>query len=395
MIKFDFTCYMKELNKDDYEEKKRDIVYKLNNDTKMLDWYHLDNCIPESLINDIIDTSKWIKENCEVFIVIGIGGSYIGSKAIIEALTPYFKKDIEILFAGDSLSPSYLSELLEHIKNKKVIINVISKSGTTLEPSIAFDYIYDYMKNNYSADELNRRIIITTDEFDGNLRELANNEHYKSYIVPKNVGGRYSVLTPVGLLPIAVAGINIRDIIEGAASCNQEEATEYAIIRDILYKQGKSVESFTVYEPKLLSFTEWLKQLFGETQGKNNSGILPISMVNTRDLHSLGQFYQEGNKIIFETVINITNTRELILNQYNRSLDEINNIAVKSVAEAHCEAGTYSNIITLDYLNAYNLGCLIFFFEVAAASGAYLLNVNPFDQPGVNSYKELINKELA
>ncbi|MDD3048552.1 MAG: glucose-6-phosphate isomerase [Bacilli bacterium] len=395
MVKFDFSTYMHNLPEDEYATKKEDIIFKLNNNLDMLDWYHLDSCITSNILEDIIMTANKIRENCEVFIVIGIGGSSIGAKAAIEALLPYFNnKGIEILFVGDSLSSSYLSELLEYIKNKQVIINVISKSGTTLEPGLAFDCLYNNLKEKYTEEEIKNRIIITTDEYEGNLRELANKNNYKSFIVPKNVGGRYSVLTPVGLLPIAVAGIDIRELINGAKACNQDDAIRYAIIRDILYNQGKSIESFTVYEPKLLAFTEWLKQLFAETQGKNNKGLLPISAINTRDLHSLGQFYQEGSRIIFETVLNITSTKDLLISKYNRSLDEINNIAVNCVANAHFQAGTYSNIITIDYLNAYNLGYLILFFEIAAASGGYLLNINPFDQPGVNAYKDLINKEL-
>jgi glucose-6-phosphate isomerase len=397
MIKFDFSSYMGELpQKDNYHSKIEKIKKILKTERNMLDWYTIDRCIPASVLTDIIETSTYVRRNCDIFIVIGIGGSFLGSKAVIDAINPYFsEKKPEILFAGTSLSPTYLEELLEYIVDKEVIVNVISKSGTTLEPSICFDFIYDALKKKYSPNELQNRIIITTDEEAGDLRKFANEKGFKSFEVPRQVGGRYSVLTAVGLLPIAVAGVDINRLVKGARDCDNEKAFEYAIVRDILYKKGKIIESYAVYETKLLYFTEWLKQLFAETQGKNNNGILPVSTINTRDLHSLGQFYQEGNKIIFETVINIVNSSNLFITKYNRKLDDINDIAAHKVALAHYKAGTYSNFISMDKLDEYNLGYLIFFFEVAAAAGGYLLDVDPFDQPGVNAYKDLINEELG
>ncbi len=396
MIKFDFTSYMKkDINLDSYNNKIVDIKDKLENGKVFNDWYDISKCISKEEIKDIIDTSEYIRSNCDVFIVIGIGGSYLGAKAVIDSLNPYYgKKEVEVIFAGTSLSSHYLNDLKKHIKDKNVIVNVISKSGTTLEPLVAYDVILDELKTKYNEEELKNRIIITTDESDGILRKIANEKNHKSFVIPRNIGGRYSVLTVCGLLPIAVAGFDIGKILEGAQNCYKEDAFKYAVIRDILYNEGKIVESFTVYEPKIRYFTEWLKQLFAETQGKECKGTLPISSINTADLHSLGQFYQQGNPIIFETVISILNTSDINIKKFGKTMDEINSIAAHNVADAHYNACNYSNFIELDQLNEFNIGYLIYFFEVAAASSAYLINVNPFDQPGVNDYKNLINKEL-
>ena len=396
MIEFDFKTYMKDFPEvQDYKQKLKDIKYKLENDTTMLDWYDIDKCTSQSQIKDIIETSKYIRENCEVFIVIGIGGSFLGSKAVISSLAPYFqKKNPQIIFAGTSLSAEHLNDLIEYIKDKEVIVNVISKSGTTLEVDIAFNIIYEQMKQKYNEEELEKRIIITTDKHQGNLRKLVSEKGYKSFTVPNQIGGRYSVLTPVGLLPIAVCGYDIKKLLKGARESNENQAMVYAMIRDILYKEGKKVESFTVYEPRLTYFTQWLQQLFAETQGKEKKGILPISAINTRDLHSLGQYYQDGERILFETVISITKSSTIKIAEYDKALGEINNIAAHQVAKAHQHDGVYSNFIIVEEWNEYTLGYLIYFFEVAAAVGAYLLELNPFDQPGVNDYKELIDKEL-
>lgn len=396
MIKIDFSSYMKnDINYEKYDDKISIIKNQLETGTSLNDWYDINKCISQEEIKEILDISKYIQNNCDVFLVIGIGGSYLGSNSIIESLDSYYgEKKTEVIFAGTSLSSYYLNDLKEYLKDKDVIVNVISKSGETLEPMITYNVILEELKKKYTEDELKDRIIITTDETDGTLRKLAVQHNYKSFTVPRNIGGRYSVLTVCGLLPISVAGFDIVKILEGAKSCNKEDAFKYSIIRDILYRDGKLVEAFTVYEPKLKYFTKWLKQLFAETQGKDEKGILPISVINTTDLHSLGQFIQQGNKIMFETVISILNTSDLHIKKYNRSLDEINSIAAHKVAEAHYSSGVYSNFIEIDKLDEFSFGYLIYFFEVAAAAGAYLLNVNPFDQPGVNAYKDLINKEL-
>ncbi len=395
MLKIDFNTYLKSKNFEKYNTQVSHIKNILDNGGEMLDWYDLSKCISPKEIDKIKKVSQYIKNNCDIFIVIGIGGSFLGAKAVIDALSPYFTKNKpEIIFAGTSLSECYLKELIEYIDNKRIIINVISKSGTTLEPSIAFDIIYQKMQKKYSKEELKKRIIITTDPEKGILRKLAQENDYETFDVPVQIGGRYSVLTVVGLLPIAVAGYNIDDLLFGAKNVSIDLAFQYAIIRDILYKENKLVELFTFYEPKLEYFVEWLKQLFGETQGKNKKGILPSSSNNTRDLHSLGQFYQDGNPIIFETIIGIEANGKLKNNLYNYAVEDINMIALKQVAYAHLKVGVESNLIIIDKINEYNIGMLIYFFELAAAIGGYLLGVNPFDQPGVTAYKKLIENEL-
>lgn len=390
MLKFDFKTFMKIDSDDSYEDKIHEIRKKLEKKESMLDWYDVDTTISKKEFEKIVKVSNYVRKNTEVFLVIGIGGSYLGSKAIIDMFQPYFKKDkIEIIFAGFNLSSTYLKELLDYIKDKEVIVNVISKSGTTLEPNITYNAVYELMKEKYTKTQLQKRIIITTDKKKGKLRELVNKEHFISFKVPDNIGGRFSVFTAVGLLPIAVANINITRLLEGVRRGKNDidKAFIYSIIRDILYKNGKKIESFTVYEPKLYYFTEWIKQLFGETQGKDNKGILPVSIVNSRDLHSLGQYYQQGDPIIFETVINIVNNKDIKVS--NKSLNKINNLASLKVAEAHFNH-TPSNMIYMDYLNEENIGELMYFFMVSASIGAYLLNVNPFDQPGVEDYKKLL-----
>lgn len=395
MIKFDFNTYMPNIDLKEYSKKIEELKHKLDTDNNMLGWYKISEKINPNLIKDIKETASRIRNTCDVFVVIGIGGSFLGSSSVINALRPYFDTTKpEIIFAGTSLSSEYLIDLWNYISNKEVIINVISKSGTTLEPNIAFDYLYNKLKEKYSEKELLDKIIITTDDKDGTLRKLADEKHFKSYVIPDDVGGRYSVLTPVGLLPIAVANIDIEALINGTKEVDIDSSIEYALRRNYLYKSKLSVESLTIYEPKLQQFTEWLKQLFAETEGKNNLGLLPVSAINTRDLHSLGQFYQQGSKILFETVIHFVERKDIKLNEFNMSLNEINNLAVKQVAKAHYNDSTYSNMIILDKLNENNLGYLIYYFEIAAAVGGFLLGVDPFNQPGVNAYKDLINEEI-
>lgn len=400
MINFDFHKYVsKYIKKEDkviYLDKAKEIKARFI-DGDLAYWNKLDTFVSKKELIKIINTADYVKENCNVFVVIGIGGSYMGSKAVIEALSSlYDKSGPEIIFLGTNLSAEEYHETFEYIKDKDIIVNVISKSGTTMEPSIAFSLIMNIMEDKYSADELENRIIITTDPKSGTLRELVNTKNYISFTVPENVGGRFSVLTPVGLLPIAVAGINIAKLLEGAKDSFErvDRAIEYAVIRDILYHKNKLIESFTVYNSKLYYFTEWLKQLFAETQGKNKSGIFPISCVNTRDLHSLGQFFQEGNDIIFETVIGIDKDYKISLDNYDIELNSLNRIALDKVALAHNNGYTPSNIITIDEKNEHSLGELIHFFILASIAGALLLDVNPFDQPGVQEYKKLINNEI-
>ena len=400
MINFDFHKYVgnyvKKEDKVGYLERAREIKSRfVEGDLKY--WNKLDTFISSQELKKLVNMTDYIRSNCDVFLVIGIGGSYMGSKAVIEALSPMYDRNRpEIIFLGTDLCSEDYHETLAYIRDKSVIVNVISKSGTTLEPSIAFSLVMDVMNEKYSEEELKNRIIVTTDPETGDLRELANMKGYVTFSVPQKVGGRFSCLTPVGLLPIAVAGINIIKLIEGARLSYEriDRAIEYAVIRDIMYKKGKIVESFTVYNPKLYYFTEWLKQLFAETQGKDKKGVLPISCVNTRDLHSLGQFLQEGHDIIFETVIGIDKDVKVTLEKYDMELNSLNNIALDKVCLAHSNGATPSNIITIDEKNESTMGELIHFFILAAIVGALLIDVNPFDQPGVQEYKKLINEEL-
>ena len=374
----------------DYNEKIHDIRKILEKKDEMLDWTSIDTTITPKEFDKIVNVSNYVRKNADVFLVIGIGGSYLGSKAVIDMFKNYFKRDkIEIIFAGFSMSSTYLKELIEYIKDKEIIVNVISKSGVTLETNVTFSTVYDLMKEKYTKTQLRKRIIITTDKKNGKLRKLVDKERFISFKINENICGRYSVFTPAGLLPMAVSNINIARLLEGVKRGKRDidKSFIYAIIRDLLYKKGRYVESFTVYEPKLYYFTEWLKQLFAETQGKDDKGLLPVSSVNSRDLHSLGQYYQHGSPIIFETVINIVNNDDIVINK--KSLNKMNNLVALKVAEAHSNH-TPSNIIYMDYLNEENVGELMYFFMLSSAIGAYLMNVNPFDQPGVEEYKKLV-----
>lgn len=399
MIKFDFESYMEDLSKEkeEYKNKIKTIKNTLEKKESMLDWYDVETCISKEELKELVKVAKEIRNNADVLVVIGIGGSYLGAKAVIDMFNGYFiNNKPEVIFAGFNVSSTYMKELLDYIKDKNVYVNVVSKSGTTLEPSISFDLIYKQMSKKYSEAELKQRIIVTTDKEKGTLRKLVNDKGYRSFIVPDNIGGRYSVLTPVGLLAIEVAGISASKLLKGAKDGKKylDKAFEYACIRDVLYRKGKMIESYTVYEPKLYYFSEWLKQLYGETQGKNHLGIFPVSLVNSRDLHSLGQFLQEGTPMIFETVLVVEKGEKVKLDNYKQTLNEINLIASDRVAKAHFNGKTPSLILTMDKINEENVGALIYFFEVGAAAGGYLLGVNPFDQPGVSEYKELLHSAL-
>lgn len=400
MSNYDFHTYIEKYVTPEEKDKYNNII-KLKERFKHGDlsyWSSLDSYITENELNKLLNISRFIEQNADLLVVIGIGGSYMGAKAVIEALTPIYKKQKpEILFLGTNLCADEYNELFQYIKDKRIVVNVISKSGTTLETNIAFDLIKKQLELKYDDDELKKRIVITTDRDKGLLREKVNSEGYLSLDIPFNIGGRFSVFTAAGLLPISVSGINVKKILDGCKNGFKllDVAMEYAIIRNILYKKNKIVESFTVYNSKLYYFTEWLKQLFAETQGKKGKAILPTSCVNTRDLHSLGQYLQEGKDIIFETVIGIENTKEIYVEKYNMYLHELNNIAMYQVAKAHYNGNTPSNIIMINELNEEEIGSLMQFFIYASIIGALLLDVNPFDQPGVQEYKKLINKELG
>ena len=401
MLEFDFETYNNKYisidEKASYKDKIDVLKEKFNNE-ELGHWLNLNTYVQKDEFSKIKRVSEDIRNLCDVFVVIGIGGSYMGSKAVIEALSPmYNRTKPEIIFLGKNINPNEYIEVLDYIKDKEIAVNVISKSGTTLEPSIAFDLILDLMKKKYTEEELKRRLIITTDSNTGTLRKLADENDYQSFVVPTIVGGRYSVFTPVGLLPIAVAGIDIEKLLLGVKNAMQKQlinAMHYAVCRDILYNKGKYIESFTIYDEKLNYVAEWLKQLFAESHGKDGKGILPISNVNTRDLHSLGQYLQEGKSIIFETVIGVKNNMSLYIDKYNKDLNKINNIALEKVCEAHNNGPTPSSIIWMNELNAETLGEIMQFFMLATITGGYLLEVNPFDQPGVQEYKKLITEGL-
>jgi glucose-6-phosphate isomerase len=397
MIKFDFETYVeKKDQRKEVESINLEIpIYKDN-----MGWYDLNNLFKKELIKDINDTAAYIRKNCDVFLVIGTGGSYLGAKAVIEALNPYFyneTKKPKIYFVGTSLSSDYYHNLIDIIKNKDIIVNVISKSGTTMEINIFYDLIMKEMRQKYNQKELSKRVIVTTNNSSGFLYEEAKKEGYKTFVIRDDIPGRYSVFTPAGLLPIAVSSIDINGLYKGAMEAKKmvKEQFEYASTRIDMIKQNKLVEAFVCYEPKLKYFLEWLKQLYAESLGKENKGLLPISIVNTGDLHSMGQFIQEGSKILFETVIMVNNSNnDYSVDKYNKTLNDINNIAMEATAKSHLIGNVSSNIITIDKLDEESMGYLLQFFMTSCLISGYLEKVNPFNQNGVEKYKEIMRELL-
>lgn len=395
MIKYDFKKYTKDyLTEKEFNEiqlKKTDIIKKLQN-SNMAGWTKE---IDETIIAKIKETANYIKDNFDCLVVIGIGGSFLGSCAFDKMFRKYFDDDkFEIIYAGTTLSSKHLEELIEYLRNKNFCINVISKSGTTMETTITYKLLKDVLKRKYEAEELKNHIIVTTDKEKGILREEANEMGYKSFVIPDDIGGRYSFMTPAHLLPLAI-NYNIDEIIDGYYHGKRliDAAYEYAATRYLLYKHGKVVENFAVSEENMSFFSEWLKQLFGETEGKNGVGILPTSTVFTRDLHSLGQFIQEGNKILFETFIKVTETDNYI--EYDKkTLSTINNIVIDSVIRAHSKGKVPCLEIEMDKLTEENVGMLIYFFQLSAAFSGYLFGIDPFNQPGVEVYKQEVRESL-
>lgn len=395
MIKYDFKTYTRNyFTEEEYNEilsKKVDIINKLKN-SNMNGWTKE---IDAATISKIKETASFIKKNFDCLVVIGIGGSFLGSYAFDKMFRKYFDDDkFEIIYAGTTLSSKHLEELIKYLRNKNFCINVISKSGTTMETSITYKLLKDALKRKYTEEEVKNHIIVTTDKYKGKLREEVNEMGYTSFIIPDDIGGRYSFITPAHLLPLAV-NYNIDEIIDGYYHGKRllDVAYEYAATRYLLYKHGKVVENFTVSEENMSFFSEWLKQLFGETEGKNGVGILPTSTVFTRDLHSLGQFIQEGNKILFETFIKVTETNNYI--EYNKEdLATINNIVIDSVIRAHSKGNVPCLEIEMDELTEENIGILIYFFQLSAAFSGYLFGVEPFNQPGVEVYKQEVRVAL-
>lgn len=390
-----------------------------------LGWIDLPVDYNKEEFDRIKDAAKKIQDKADVLVVIGIGGSYLGSKAAIEALTDTFynlqsndeRKGPQILFAGHNISGTYLSQLVKYLEGKEICLNVISKSGTTTEPAIAFRVLKELVEKKYGKEEAKERIFATTDQSRGALRQLADGEGYETFIIPDDVGGRFSVLTPVGLLPIAAAGIDIDQMMAGAAEGREEYSNtnindnicyQYAAVRNALYNKGKTTEILVDYEPSMFFVAEWWKQLYGESEGKDQKGIFPAAVHFSTDLHSMGQYIQDGRRDIFETVININNPAEdVTIEEAAVNLDGLNYLAgetfnyvnqkaFQGTLLAHVDGGVPNIVVNMPELNAYGFGKLLYFFEKACGISGYLLGVNPFDQEGVEAYKKnvfaLLNK---
>ena len=389
-----------------------------------LGWLNLPSSITDAELSDIEATAEKLRSKCEVVVAIGIGGSYLGTKAVVEALNNSFdwlqtkRKNPVLVYAGHNIGEDYLYELSEVLKGKQFGLINISKSGTTTEPALAFRILKKQLEDSVGKEEAKERIVAITDEKKGALRTLADKEGYKTFIIPDNVGGRFSVMTPVGLLPIAVAGVSIRDLVKGAVDMEKATAESvpfaeniaaiYAAIRNELYKSGKKIEILANFHPKLHYIAEWWKQLYGESEGKDNLGIFPASVDLTTDLHSMGQWIQEGERTIFETVISVEKsdnkmlvpTDETDLDGLNflagKRVDEVNKMAELGTQLAHVDGGVPNIKIVLPEVSAYYIGQLFYFFEKGCGISGYMLGVNPFNQPGVEAYKKnmfaLLNK---
>ena len=359
----------------------------------------------------IIKVADRVKDKAEVLVVCGIGGSYLGARAAIEMINGMYPDGkTEVIYVGNTFSSTYVSQVMEHIKDKSVILNVISKSGTTTETALAFRILREFMEKKYGKEEAKNRIIATTDKARGALKTLADQEGYETFVIPDDIGGRYSVITPVGLVPMAIVGIDIRKVFEGlnaaykdlnTADLSKNPAYQYAVTRRIMQNAGYNVEMFVTYEPQLQMLAEWWKQLLGESEGKDGKGILPDSACFSTDLHSLGQFIQQGKKVLFETVLEVekptadltVGNDEANLDNMNyltgKSYDWVNKMAEKGTIEAHVEAGNVPNVVvTIPDMKEYSFGYLCYFFFLATAMTCYMIDINPFNQPGVEIYKK-------
>lgn len=390
---------------------------KAGDEKEFLGWLELPTNYDKEEFERIKKAGKKIQKDSDVLVVIGIGGSYLGARAVIDSLTHSFynsmpeskRKTPQIVYAGCNLSPVYLNDLLEFVENKDISINVISKSGTTTEPAIAFRVFREVLETKYGAEEARKRIYVTTDKSRGALKTLADKEGYETFVIPDNVGGRYSVLTAVGLLPIAAAGIDIDKLMKGAQTAQDKysdpdvkynDCYKYAVVRNLLYNSNKKIEILANYEPKLHYFTEWWKQLYGESEGKDLKGIFPAGVDLTTDLHSMGQYIQQGERHLMETVLKVNkNSTEITIQADDQNLDGLNYLtgktlgyvnskAMEGTVLAHVSGNVPNMMIEIDELNEENIGELIYFFEKACAMSGNLLGVNPFNQPGVEEYKK-------
>lgn len=404
----------------DYQGRIRNIHNEIRSRSESEDdslgWVDLPGQIDKEEVEQIKRAALKVKNDSDILLVIGIGGSYLGARAAIEMLTHSFynhlpkekRKYPQIFFVGTNLSSIYMTDLIELLQDKDFSINVISKSGTTMEPAIAFRIFRKLLEERYGEQEAKSRIYVTTDRISGSLKTIATIEGYKSFVIPSNIGGRYSVLTAVGLFPIAVSGICIDELIRGASvarielsqwDVTQNAAYQYAAIRNILYEQGKTIEILVSYEPSFHYFFEWWKQLFAESEGKNQKGIFPVSAIFSTDLHSLGQYIQEGKRDLFETIIKVQSSKkELVLEKEFTDFDELNylsgrtiefvkNKAFEGTLLAHTEGGTPNIIIQVPEISPFTFGYFVYFFQLSCVMSGYLLGVNPFNQPGVEAYK--------
>lgn len=399
------------------KEMDKNLSSKTGAGNKFLGWLDMPVNYNKEEFARIKKSAEKIKNTCDVLIVIGIGGSYLGARATIEALTNTFYNDLDksdrkapqIYFAGNNISSTYMADLLQLVKGKDICVNVISKSGTTTEPAIAFRIFKELLEKKYGKEGAKERIFATTDGAKGALRTLADSEGYETFIIPDDVGGRFSVLTPVGLLPIAVSGIDIDEIMKGAAAAREEYSSKnleqndiyrYVAVRNSLYRKGKTTEMLVNFEPCLHYFGEWWKQLYGESEGKDGKGIFPAAADFSTDLHSMGQYIQDGLRNMFETFINVENPRKSIIIKEDednldglnflagKDMDYVNHQASRGTVLAHNDGGVPSIVLNVPELTAYYLGQLIYFFEKACGISGYVLGVNPFDQPGVEAYKK-------
>lgn len=401
------------------EEINQELLDKSEDESEFLGWLKLPTEYDKKEFERIKKCAQKIRKDSDILLVIGIGGSYLGARAVIEALHSSFSqmKDDKphIIFVGNNLSPDYINDVIDVLQGKDFSINVISKSGTTTEPAIAFRIFREILEGKYGIKEARKRIYVTTDKKKGALKQLSEAEGYESFVIPDDVGGRFSVLTAVGLLPIAASGLDIDKIMEGArfamdkysdSSLEYNQCYQYAVARNLLYERDKSVEMLVSYNPRMHYFIEWWKQLFGESEGKDGKGLFPSGAEFTTDLHSLGQYIQEGRKILFETVLDIENSNtDITINMdednldnlnylYGKKLSYVNKMAMQGTIKAHSEGEVPNIIIHIDELNEETVGQLIYFFEKACAMSAELLEVNPFNQPGVEKYKTNMFKLL-
>ncbi len=427
MIKIDLTgcdSFVAKERFNEYVKKALAAQVVLEDETgagnDFLGWQHLPSSIGKPELDDCLSVVEgWLGKEIDLVVVIGIGGSYLGAKAAIEALNHTFSchlgsHGLKVVFAGENLSEDYIAELMDLVQIRNTACVVISKSGTTTEPAVAFRLLKDHLEKTYGKDEARERIVAITDMARGALKSLSNQEGYKTFVIEDNIGGRFSVLTPVGLVPIALAGFDIEAMVCGAQDAEKalaersadNPAVRYAAMRNLLYDNAKKIELFASFNPKLQYLGEWLKQLFGESEGKDGKGIFPASVIFTTDLHSMGQYIQDGERMLFETVITVENAgREVIIPSEEQDLDGLNYLAGKHVEHcnrmaqqgtkmAHIDGGVPNIEVKVEELDEYNLGWLFYFFEKVCGISAYQLGVNPFNQPGVEAYKKNMFKLL-